>query len=101
MHEILRRLPRESYVLDLGCATGSFDENATQAKCVRLDRDAPVQRHSGALIVQADAAKLPSRSAVFQAIISSHSLEHFDDLEGALREMGRVIGPRACSLYIA
>ncbi len=101
MHEILRRLPRDSYVLDLGCATGSFDENATRAKCVRLDRDTPVQRHTSALIVQADAAKLPFRPGVFQAIISNHSLEHFDDLDGALRDMGRVIDPRAGSLYIA
>jgi SAM-dependent methyltransferase len=43
--------------------------------------------------VRGDAAALPFRDQTFKAVISNHSLEHFDDLDGALREIGRVIHP--------
>jgi SAM-dependent methyltransferase len=101
MHEILGSLPADSYVLDLGCAKGSFRQEATRAKCVRFDRDPPPHQHTGALIVQGDAAMLPFRPAVFAAIVSNHSLEHFNNLDGALSEIARVISPQVGRLYIA
>jgi ubiquinone/menaquinone biosynthesis C-methylase UbiE len=42
-----------------------------------------------ARFVQGDAARLPFADKTFAAVISNHSLEHFDDLAGALREIGR------------
>src|SRR4029077_8355318 len=50
--------------------------------------------------VQSDAAKLPFADQTFDAVISNHSLEHFDDLVGSLREIGRVISPTG-SLFVA
>lgn len=93
MHEVLRNLRAGSLVLDLGCAEGSFPVDVTAATVVSVDRDAPVHRAAGARFVQADAARLPFADATFAAVISNHSLEHFDDLAGALGEIGRVIAP--------
>lgn len=102
MHEILRNLPRESYVLDLGCARGgSFRQEDTAATCVRLDLEVPGQRREGSLFVQADAANLPFPDGTFAAIVSNHSLEHFSRMEHALREIGRVIAPRRGSLFVS
>jgi len=97
VHEILRNLAAGSRVLDLGCAGGSFPPASTAATVVRLDRDAP--RGRDAMFVRGDAASLPFANGAFAAIVSNHSLEHFDDLDGALREIGRVIG-RGGALYV-
>jgi SAM-dependent methyltransferase len=40
--------------------------------------------------VQADAAHLPFHDGSFEAIIANHSLEHFENLDAALKELGRV-----------
>ena len=98
MHEILRNLPKGSLVLDLGCATGSFPQNATDATVVRIDRDRPSANASN--FVQADASRLPFADRTFDAVISNHSLEHFDDLPAALREIRRVISPNG-ALFVA
>ena len=103
MYEILKTLPAGSYVLDLGCADGSFRSNATAATVIRADRDAP--RHTnddkGALRVQADAANLPFVPVSFTAVISNHSLEHFDALDDTLREIARIISRDGGSLFVA
>ena len=100
MYEILRNLRSGSFVLDLGCAEGSFPQEATSATVVRVDRDAPKNGADRPRFVQSDAAKLPFTNQTFAAVISNHSLEHFDDCAGALREIGRVIGPSG-ALYVA
>jgi len=100
MHEILRNLQAGSLVLDLGCAEGSFPQEATSATVVRVDREAPRNREDRPRFVQSDAAKLPFADQTFDVVISNHSLEHFDDLVGSLREIGRVISPTG-SLFVA
>ena len=95
MHEILRNLPSGSLVLDLGCARGSFQADATAARIVRLDRATPESRPDGPFI-QADARELPFADRTFAAIISNHSLEHIEGLDNALGEMGRVLAKDAC-----
>jgi len=100
MHEILRNLQAGSLVLDLGCAEGSFPREATSASVVRFDRDAPKNRGDHAGFVLGDAAGLPFADATFAAVISNHSLEHFDQLAGALSEIGRVVS-RSGSLFVS
>jgi SAM-dependent methyltransferase len=100
MHEILKKLQADSLVLDLGCAEGSFPQNATLAVVVRVDREAPNDRANCTRFVQANAATLPFADQTFAAVISNHSLEHFDDLAGTLREIGRVTRPSG-SLFVA
>jgi SAM-dependent methyltransferase len=98
MDEILRNLPAGALVLDLGCDEGSFPAGRTRATTVRLDRDVPGKRDGE--FVRGDAAKLPFAVASFAAVIANHSLEHFDDLEGVLREIGRVLRPDG-ALFVA
>ena len=99
MHEILSNVSASDFVLDLGSAQGSFDEKATSGKAIRLDREVSDSAR-GALVVRADAALLPFGDDVFRAVISNHSLEHFDNLERAIVEMGRVVDPNG-ALYVS
>ena len=97
MHEILSRLPPESIVLDLGSGPGSFDAACVAGRVVRIDLER-CEKPAGPF-AQADAAALPFPAAIFDAIISNHSLEHISDLPGALLEIRRVAKP-AGALYI-
>jgi hypothetical protein len=98
MHEILSGLPRASLVLDLGSGRGSFDAVWVAGKVVRVDLDRC--QNPPESFVQADAAALPFPAGLFDAVISNHSLEHVDDLQGALREIRRVIKAGG-ALYVA
>ena len=90
MHEILRSLGASDYALDLGCDKRSFSADCTRAHVVRVDREIQFQ-DSEELVVQGDAIQLPFADDSFAGIVSNHSLEHFDDLAGALSEIGRVV----------
>jgi SAM-dependent methyltransferase len=100
MHEILKKLQAGSAVLDLGCAEGSFPQDVTSATVVRVDREAPRNQGARPGFVQGDAATPPFADRTFAAVISNHSLEHFDDLVSTLGEIGRVISRRG-SLFVA
>ena len=99
MHEILRRLPPNARLLDLGSGSGSFPAGALPGLVVCVDAETPQGTRAGCF-VRADAAALPFRSRTFDAIISNHSLEHFVDLGAALAEVGRAIKPEG-ALYVA
>jgi hypothetical protein len=100
MDEILRNLPADARVLDLGSLTGSFRaDRCPGALVVRLDVEKPA-RGSPEGFVQADAARLPFPDRCFDAVIANHSLEHMEHVEDALREVGRVARTEG-SLYIA
>lgn len=92
MHEILRHLRDGARVLDLGSRSGSFDPGPYPFLTVRLDRECPGGSGSRNF-VQADAARLPFPPTSFDAVISNHSLEHFEDLDGALKEVATVLKP--------
>jgi SAM-dependent methyltransferase len=99
MNEILRHLPASALVLDLGSSRGSFGGSATPARAVRVDLHFD-SKCGEVQLVRADAARLPFPRAVFDAVISNHSLEHFEDLGRALSEIGRVLKPDG-ALFIA
>jgi len=98
VHEILRNLGPGHRVLDLGSGSGSFDAVGEKFAVIRADIDHPHTSVSN--FAQADAAHLPFGDQSFDALISNHSLEHFDDLAGALVEIGRVLKPSG-ALYVA
>src|SRR5258707_9821545 len=100
MHEILKGLPAGSLVLDLGSAGGSFSQAVTPADVVRVDRDDWPARGARERFVQADAAALHFADHTVAAVVSNHSLEHFEDLTSALHEIGRVLRPSG-SLFVA
>lgn len=98
MYEILRSLGEGARALDLGCYEGSFSaESCPGAQVIRLDR---ASHPAAAGFVQADAARLPFRSGSFDAVIANHCLEHMDDVDRVIREIGRVTR-RGGSLYIS
>jgi SAM-dependent methyltransferase len=100
MHEILRLLPSDARVLDLGCATGSFPEDQCAAKIVRYDLDCHPTEKGSAAFVCGDARTLPFQDRSFNAAILNHSLEHFSDPGIALSEIKRVLDEPAY-LYVA
>ncbi len=99
MHEILRHLPTGARVLDLGSRAGSFNSSLYPLRSVRLDLEVP-PGIGASDFVRGDASSLPFPSGCFDAIVANHSLEHFERLDGALRELARVVKPDG-SIYIA
>src|SRR5258708_20837221 len=100
MYEILRSLPKNGRVLDLGSRGGSFGLDACpSAFVVRVDTELSTIPGSG-WFVQADAAYLPFRDASFNTVIANHVLEHVDELTKVLQEIGRIVRPGG-SLYVA
>jgi SAM-dependent methyltransferase len=97
--DLLFHLSPHARVLDLGARTGSFRSPRADLRIVRVDLEIPSTRLEGAY-VSGDAARLPFADASFDAVVSNHSLEHFLDLNGAVREIGRVLKPTG-ALYIA
>ena len=98
MHEILRPLGAGSRVLDLGCYEGSFGpECCPHAQVIRLDR---ASHPAASGFVQADAARLPFCSETFNAVVANHCLEHMDEVDCVLREIGRVTR-RGGSLFVS
>ncbi|HTS46389.1 MAG TPA: class I SAM-dependent methyltransferase, partial [Bryobacteraceae bacterium] len=97
MHELLRSLPPGAWVLDLGCGGGSF-RAAGACRIVHVDLEPPSSSLPN--FVQADAASLPFPKHCVDAIISNHSLEHFNNLSAALGEMRRVVKPGG-ALYVS
>jgi SAM-dependent methyltransferase len=98
MLHLLAKLPPGSRVLDLGAGCGSFPERP-DVSITRVDLAAPARRDQTSYTL-ADAARLPFAPSVFDAVICNHTLEHFTDFEGALREIGRVVKPEG-ALYIS
>jgi len=87
MKGILASSPATALVLDVGSSAGSFASTSTRARAVWVGL-----RFQGAggnmFRLRADAARLPFRPNTFEAVISSHSLGHLEDLEEALSEIG-------------
>jgi SAM-dependent methyltransferase/DNA-directed RNA polymerase subunit RPC12/RpoP len=99
MLDLIDNLSPGARVLDLGARTGSFATARRDIVIVRLDLEVPAARQSGAY-VSGDAALMPFADAVFDVVISNHSLEHFCELERTVCEIGRVI-KRSGVLYVA
>jgi len=89
VHEIFGILRPGAYVLDLGSRTGSFSSEGLACTTVCVDAEVPGSHPR--LFVAARAEALPFRDGQFTAIISNHSLEHFEALPAALAEIGRVV----------
>lgn len=98
MHEILSALTPEARVLDLGSGRGSFDAARFPLHIIRADLVRPVQ--TGDNFVACSAAQLPFADRSFKAVILNHSLEHFEDLAGSVREIARVLAEDGY-LYVA
>lgn len=88
LQQWLSELTRSERVLDLGCGPGSMRNQLSGLNVVGMDVD-PKQRPTVCGVSQ----NLPFADGSFDFVVSNHSLEHFRDAEGAIREIGRVLKP--------
>jgi len=99
MHRLLKDIPRETRLLEVGCGDGAFTRDlathsarvtAVDIAAQQLERNAAA--HPDICWVQHDVADpLPFGDGVFEVIWCSEVLEHLFDPAFALREMHRVL----------
>ncbi len=81
-------------VLDLGCGTGSLRSHLAGLNVIGSDVDLrPLISNPDRLRVCAESHELPFSSESFDLVICHHSLEHFGNLTGSIREIRRVLKP--------
>ena len=73
-----------------------FDLHTRAAQRMRT-----VQHLEGISLTTADGMKLPFRDGAFGGILALSALEHFEDLDGIVKEMVRVIKPGGFVLYLS
>jgi len=95
------RARRGDRVLDLGCGTGLLGRAAarrTQARVVGVDVSHAMLVRAARLgrevaTVEGSAFRLPFRDGAFAAACSAFVMRNLDDLDGAFRELARVVRP--------
>jgi SAM-dependent methyltransferase len=99
--EILPPPPR--LVVDIGCGEGRLGAELSRRgyDVVGVDSSAPLVRAPAqhpSPVIQADAARLPLRCSITDTATLFMSLQDTDDLDGAVREAGRIVrsGGRVC-----
>jgi SAM-dependent methyltransferase len=87
----LEDLPPSSKILDLGCGSGSLPELLGAHHVIGTDVDvaAPAMFPRA----RADSHRLPFAGQSFDLVICHHTLEHFHDVPGTIREIRRVLRP--------
>lgn len=95
-------IPRNSYLLDVGCGAGYAMQKASDeldCSCKGVDPD-PGAHGVGRflkdlvkkeVIIKGNAENIPFESGVFDIVFSSHVLEHVNDENQSLLEMKRVL----------
>ena len=90
----LSELSPTQRILDLGCGSGSLKAQLAGRNVFGVDLDPnELARNRDLRGVCAMSNRLPFAAGSFRFAISHHSLEHFADAAGALREIGRVLEP--------
>ncbi len=84
-------------ILDLACGDGVFAESAYETR-IDVGLDLHMESLESAkgkydLLTRADATAMPFGDESFNTVLSVCALEHIPDIEGALREVGRVLKP--------
>jgi ubiquinone/menaquinone biosynthesis C-methylase UbiE len=59
------------------------------------------QNLEGVSLTAADGMRMPFRDGSFHGLLALSALEHFEDLDGIVKEMARVIRPGGFVLYLA
>jgi SAM-dependent methyltransferase len=105
--EALERLlgPGEGRCLDLGCGTGlaaaAVAELGWSVVGVDISRDLlSVAESRGLEVLEASADALPFEDGSFDAAVSFWTHTDVDDFPGAMREVARVLRPRAPFVYV-
>lgn len=95
LYTLLGRVDENSIVLDLGCGRGSFHYETCRGRIIALDVALPDKsaRRREAAYVLADSSSIPLPDASVAAVVSHHTLEHFEDYKRTLSEIRRILGP--------
>ena len=87
-------------VLDIGCGEGQISRLAERggARSVGLDPTwaqlvVANRRGGGPRYLQGEAGRLPFGDATFDAVVACLVFEHIDDVDAAIAELARVLGP--------
>jgi SAM-dependent methyltransferase len=81
-------------ILDLGCGSGSLPTQTAGLKVTGVDvDDRALARNPSLPSACADSHRLPFAGDSFDLVICHHSLEHFHDVAGTVREIRRVLRP--------
>src|SRR5208282_4917541 len=90
----LSELSPTQRILDLGCGSGSLKAQLVGRNVFGVDLDPnELARNRDLGGVCARSNSLPFTGQTFGFVISHHSLEHFADAAGAIREIQRVLEP--------
>lgn len=90
----LEDFPASRRILDLGCGPGSLPSQMAGLRVTGVDVDAKALAGNPSLpSACADSHRLPFASRTFDLVIGNHSLEHFHDIAGTIREIQRVLKP--------
>lgn len=82
-------------ILDLGCGAGSLRAQLAGLNVIGVDVDPKeLARNRELSSACAESHSLPFASRSFDLVICHHSLEHFRDPAGAIREIRRVLKPQ-------
>lgn len=103
----MHAFPQRGEVLDIGCGTGSFADEAKKLRpdwrIVGLDI-APgmlaIAAQRCAEVVEADAENLPFKHGRFDGVFSSLALQWPDDKQRAWNEIARVLKPGAAAVIV-
>ncbi|HEY0988753.1 MAG TPA: methyltransferase domain-containing protein [Kofleriaceae bacterium] len=96
--ELVERYAAGKVALEVGCGTGLILERTARfaRRAMGIDLSAGMlarARQRGLAVVQASATALPFATASVDVAYSFKVLPHIPDIEGALREMARVVRP--------
>jgi len=85
-------------LLDLGCGDGHFAEALRFGFEAGVDPDRRAltearKRGAHGILIEGSATSMPFPDGRFGTVVCNSTLEHLPDLEGALREIARVLGP--------
>jgi SAM-dependent methyltransferase len=106
LYDWLSQLGPSDRVLDVASARGSFSTRDLECAVIAIDEDLeafanlPPAADGRSCRVIGGAERLPVASASIDLVICNHALEHFKELETALKEIARVLKPDG-RLYIA
>jgi SAM-dependent methyltransferase len=89
----LENFPPADRILDLGCGPGSLPNLVQGLRVTGVDVDIHSLANNKNPAACAESHQLPFASSSFDLILCHHTLEHFPDLPGTIREIRRVLKP--------